>query len=215
MAHGNLPRAPLPVRDPKCRLCYTLLTEENRFELEGVPACIACKPRLVQMVQEGVPLDELAMGPEEIDHLVQKNLPYYHRVFAEMRGRKWSWNWLAFFFPIPWLFYRKMYLFGLVFMIGAAVFEAAIEFATSSAPASRGSQMLYRMILGVFGNLLYRRHLQGVLAKVNSLQLPSDERLAALKKRGGVSTWACVAVIVVPAILHILAATLSQNVELE
>lgn len=35
-------------------------------------------------------------------------------LYMEKTGRKFTWNWAAFFFPIPWLFYRKMFKIGIL-----------------------------------------------------------------------------------------------------
>lgn len=47
---------------------------------------------------------------------IGKNKNKYIPKFMNMNtsGKKASWNWAAFFFPIPWLFYRKMYKVGII-----------------------------------------------------------------------------------------------------
>ena len=58
----------------------------------------------------GVTVREAAM-------FVQNRAAYYVRKFAdEHDGRKFSWNWAAFFFSPFWFFYRKAYKAGAVFL---------------------------------------------------------------------------------------------------
>lgn len=49
---------------------------------------------------------------EYIDKNVHKYIPKFYRM--QKTGSKLSWNWAAFLFPIPWLFYRKMAKIGIL-----------------------------------------------------------------------------------------------------
>ncbi|MDR0315058.1 MAG: DUF2628 domain-containing protein [Oscillospiraceae bacterium] len=51
---------------------------------------------------------------QEYSSFIGTNAHKYIPKFYKMQKlkRKISWNWVAFFFPIPWLFYRKMFALG-------------------------------------------------------------------------------------------------------
>lgn len=51
-----------------------------------------------------------------------KYLPKFYRM--SKTGSRISWNWVAFFFPVPWLFYRKMFKVGVLVAILIAIVPA-------------------------------------------------------------------------------------------
>lgn len=74
---------------------------------------------------------------------------YYLRNF-DRHGKKGgfiSWNWPAALFPVSWLLYRRMYLFGFLYMLLRALAFLWID--------SPGVGISFFLVMGLFGNALY------------------------------------------------------------
>ncbi|MBE5994599.1 MAG: DUF2628 domain-containing protein [Paenibacillaceae bacterium] len=105
---------------------------------------------------------------------VGDNYVYYEK---QWRGRMIqqnfsSWNWAAFFFPLYWLVYRKMYLegviFGLISLLGAII---------------PGIGLIMHILVGIYANSYYRKMELKVLAQTT--QLTEWEAIQYIKKHGG------------------------------
>ena len=90
--------------------------------------------------------------------IVSRNSKYYLDAFEKLDEGRASWNWAAFFFQGMWMFYRKMYLYGL--------FSLALDFATFFIITSSSSigtafglsfvcNIAYKCLYGYFGNRIY------------------------------------------------------------
>lgn len=131
------------------------------------------------------------------------------------KGTRASWNWPAFLIPVYWLMYRKQYLSGCLMLLfnitqtvlinvvfaGAlsqtsydAMFDAiGTMFSRPGSGAIIGalvmalsiSELLLRIIFGVFGNRLYMRHCLSVIRKARKKD-PVDYR-SRLAVMGGTS----------------------------
>lgn len=89
----------------------------------------------------------------------------------------WSWNWMVFFAPFVWFFYRKQYL------LGAAVLLTPIVLSVLIGGAGAGATVAFAMWANcwyVYGGL--KR-----IAKADALGLAGEERAAYLQRAGGVS----------------------------
>jgi len=105
---------------------------------------------------------------------VGENYGYYEK---QWRGRMMqqnfsSWNWAAFFFPLYWLVYRKMYLEGFLFGV-----------ITLFTPIIPGSGLILHILVGVYANSYYRKKELKVLAQTP--QLTEWEAIQYIKKHGG------------------------------
>jgi hypothetical protein len=106
----------------------------------------------------------------------------YLRVYDKMRRRSkdWvaSWSWPSFFAPVPWLFYRKLYLYGaLCFAIPVAIgllFDMTM--AGGAAIVIAVSAKAWSVAAGL------RR-----IAAADRLELHGEERRDYLRHMGGVS----------------------------
>ncbi|HEV2816846.1 MAG TPA: DUF2628 domain-containing protein [Allosphingosinicella sp.] len=106
---------------------------------------------------------------------------YYLRRWREMdaSGRKASWNWPACLANLYWFLYRKMWLATVVFILANIV--------VSMVPAVVPIRNLYvifmliglTFITGYYGNLLYRRQIEKLVAGPATLE--------QLRARGGTS----------------------------
>ena len=92
-----------------------------------------------------------------------------------------TWNWAAFFAAFPWLFYRKMYVFGtlLIFVPPLLGYLFGI---TGNAGVAAG--------LAVSTKSLYVQLAMRRLQKADNLGLIGEERQTYLRRAGGVSVLA-------------------------
>lgn len=105
---------------------------------------------------------------------VGENYVYYEK---QWRGRMIqqnfsSWNWAAFFFPLYWLVYRKMYFEGFVFGV--------ISLCGTIFP---GIGLILHILVGIYANSYYRKMELKVLAQTS--QLTEWEATQYIKKHGG------------------------------
>ena len=106
----------------------------------------------------------------------------YLHVYDKMRqhSKNWvaSWSWPSFFAPVPWLFYRKLYLYGaLCFAIPVAIgllFD--VTMASGAAIVIAVSAKAWYVAAGL------RR-----IAEADRLELQGEERRDYLRHMGGVS----------------------------
>ena len=99
----------------------------------------------------------------------------------QVRKRAWRFNWAAFFFTLPWLFYRKMYLHGIVVLLVPILI--ALVFPRLSTSSGLG----LAVVIGMYGNGNYLDAARRRIGKIEALGLPAAERDERLRERGGVS----------------------------
>lgn len=119
----------------------------------------------------------------EIRTFVDRNAEKYLLKWRLMEGSHsaLSWNWAAFFFGTIWLMYRKMWLFGVLYVIIAAI------------PVLNWLLIPAALMMGVFGNEIYRRHALRKYGESTTLYPASAaERIHYLGECGGVSVLAAV-----------------------
>jgi hypothetical protein len=140
---------------------------------QATPAALMAAP---------APVDEAllpgAIGP---------NAAYYQERWRQMdaKGSSISWNWPACLVSGFWFAYRKMWLPLIVLVIVNVLISAA---GASNPDFGKVSLLLtigITFITGTFGNHLYRKHVQRLIAETSTL--PRDMQAEALQKRGGVS----------------------------
>ena len=97
--------------------------------------------------------------------MVRDNLEYYEPKFRLMKAtnKKTSWNWPAFLVPSFWLFYRRMYLYGVLFWLGTAILGLVSALILP---------FVANILLGMFGNYIYMNFLEKNLSEANNLQEP-------------------------------------------
>ncbi|MCL1940076.1 MAG: DUF2628 domain-containing protein [Desulfovibrionaceae bacterium] len=98
------------------------------------------------------------------------NAPYYMRHFAVFRllGGNFttSWNWPAFLLPYAWLFYRKMYLYGLIALAVSYIFNFI-------------GWLVAGIFVGLCGNYMYYAHTTKKLLGLKTTTPEADIRLVA------------------------------------
>ena len=107
---------------------------------------------------------------------------YYQAQFEKITPKKQyaGFNIAAFFLGVVWLFYRKMYSYGfmsigLIVVIGMVEIILGIE--------STGANIGLAVAFGMFGNTLYKYHVDQQIAKIH--QLGSGSVHTELENRGG------------------------------
>ena len=107
---------------------------------------------------------------------------YYQAQFEKITPKKQyaGFNIAAFFLGVVWLFYRKMYRYGfmsigLIVVIGMVEIILGIE--------SSGANIGLAVAFGMFGNTLYKYHVDQQIAKIH--QLGSGSVHTELENRGG------------------------------
>ena len=107
---------------------------------------------------------------------------YYQAQFEKITPKKQyaGFNIAAFFLGVVWLFYRKMYSYGfmsigLIVVIGMVEIILGIE--------SSGANIGLAVAFGMFGNTLYKHHVDQQIAKVR--QFGNSNVNTELENRGG------------------------------
>ncbi len=171
----------------------------------------------------GVPADtDLGDGvtADEAKMFVVTNTRRYIPKFADFkRGRKASWNWLAFLTPCGWLLSRKMYLLGsivgalqIAFTMLAMPFDNAINMLDTSEIAndmeflhlifenisSIGAVAYFAFLIGTSLVIALRVliaifgdriYRNRVISKVNEIKRVSEDKELDFRKAGGVSVF--------------------------
>ena len=107
---------------------------------------------------------------------------YYQAQFEKITPKKQyaGFNIAAFFLGVVWLFYRKMYRYGfmaigLIVVIGMVEIFLGIE--------SSGANIGLAVAFGMFGNTLYKHHVDQQIAKIR--QFGNSNVNTELENRGG------------------------------
>ena len=91
-----------------------------------------------------------------------------------------SWCWPAFFFPQPWLFYRKQWILGL-----AAIILPVIAFNLMGRRSLVG--WLVALVFGIFGRSFYVLSAERRIRTICGLGLSPEETRMRIARAGGVS----------------------------
>lgn len=111
-----------------------------------------------------------------------KYASYYQAQFEKITPKKQyaGFNIAAFFLGVVWLFYRKMYSYGFMaigLIVAIGIVEILLEIESS------GANIGLAVAFGMFGNTLYRHHVDQQIAKTR--QLGSGSVNTELENRGG------------------------------
>lgn len=125
------------------------------------------------------------VSDKEVNEFLGTNQGYYFGEFNKMRAmnKTSSWNWVAFFFPILWLAYRKMYLLSLfTFVISAVLGSMGMGVIANWA---------INIMWGFYGNVKYLEYMQNSFIEADMLDRGQGPDFY-LKSKGGTSTVALV-----------------------
>ena len=130
------------------------------------------------------------VGPKA-DHFLRKWLP---RLQDPQQGDV-GFSWIAFFFPVLWLGYRKMYLPALIVGVVPAVLSIAQQLVfvnvlhLQSAPlgANLILNLLACLVCGLYGNAWYLNHAEAAIAQAHKEGFVGEHLLLTVARRGGTS----------------------------
>lgn len=107
---------------------------------------------------------------------------YYQAQFKKITPKKQyaGFNIAAFFLGVVWLFYRKMYSYGFM-AIGLIVAIGMVEILLGI--KSSGANIGLAVAFGMFGNTLYKHHVDQQIAKIR--QFGNSNVNTELENRGG------------------------------
>ena len=123
----------------------------------------------------------LYLTKEEIIAFTDENSSYYVRHWENNTSFFKGWNWAATIFPIQWLAFRKMYLEALI----ACLMSLGIFIIAAPWGLWGFAFLIYRILIGAFGNSLYY---QKALRTLNKITSTTDKNLVnyTLQQKGGV-----------------------------
>lgn len=163
-----------------CSKCGADIGESAFCAQCGTSASIATPDTNPTNVTQDTPSTNVTDERALMQAFIGPNAYYYMGKFDEMPAAGDfipGWNWSAFFLGLWWFLYRKMYVY------------AALAWAVTLilSPATAGAGGLAAMVLmGIFGNSLYRKFVREEIAKTAALN--PAVRMSALQSKGGV-TW--------------------------
>ena len=143
---------------------------------------------------------EAAIGPRNTDYYLRK----FER-FASGGGYA-SWNWPAFFVPLLWMLYRKMWPWAALYFFGAPVllsFVFLILFLVlPETPAAVVGWTVWLVaifiVLPMYANALYYHTSRGRIAEAKRYRVERRRQLERLWNMGGTSNVAWVVALLVP-----------------
>lgn len=144
---------------------------------------------------------------EEAEAFIGNNAYFYMEEWREHGGKTLKgWNWAAFFLGIEWMAYRKMYVEAVLTFLAVSVTSIALNLLLGllGLPWGLGKALgdLFRLVLGILGNLLYRNKALRSVRKTGALDEPS--RLSYLKSKGGTSAIGVVGCVAIEVIMLLL-----------
>lgn len=129
------------------------------------------------------------LNEEEAEAFIGKNASFYlDKWNSHSDSSLKGWNWAAMFFSIEWMVYRKMYAEAILYFFIISTLAVLLGLLLSVFSINLNGTILrdtFRIIMGIWGNAIYRKKALRVLRK--NVVLNDADRLFALKNKGGVS----------------------------
>ncbi|NPA57981.1 MAG: DUF2628 domain-containing protein [Aquificae bacterium] len=123
---------------------------------------------------------------------VGKNWQYYLDRFKRFEeGGSVSWNWSAFLFGVLWMFYRKMYLYGVLGFLATVFLNVlAVSLFPDNPLLLVGLQVWLWIGFGAFGNYIYYIFVKEKVAGIKEALTSRENLEVVLAEEGGTSTTA-------------------------
>lgn len=117
---------------------------------------------------------------KEVSNFLSSNQAYYFSQFNKMKklNKNTSWNWVAFFFPIPWLAYRKMYIMAILTFVVSSILG------TTLLNVAFGMNILLSLLWGFFGNIKYMEYIENSFIEAHRMG-SRISRASYLESKGG------------------------------
>lgn len=113
---------------------------------------------------------------------VGPNADTFLKIQYDLNANKFpkSFNWIAFFFPMPWLFYRKMYLWGIALLLIPIILYTLF-------PDLPDVNIAIGAVFLTMGNRFYVESANKKIKKIEALGLTPEELDERVHSEGGVS----------------------------
>ena len=129
-----------------------------------------------------------AEDERDLTLFIGRNAGRFERAWREISWWRlpMTWSWPGFLVPVPWLFYRKMYL-------AAFSYVAAIIIMGLAAPGTAGKlAAAFSILIAVLGKSLYVHHARRRIRRADARGLTGPARDAYLQRAGGASPAAAI-----------------------
>ncbi|MDP1458802.1 MULTISPECIES: DUF2628 domain-containing protein [Bacillus cereus group] len=145
------------------------------------------------------------ISPQQLHTVVQKNTAYYDFKWGKIENPEQgnTWNWVAFFFPVFWLAYRKMYKLFIILTLLAVPSIFVTPFIDIPDGIFLSIGLVFQLGMMIFtgwqGNRLYYKHAVRILHKEENM--PDHEKAYYLQLKGGASLARMIGVQVIVALV--------------
>lgn len=130
---------------------------------------------------------------EAMSAFLQKNIAFYKYKWSKHENKQLrGWNWAAFFFPIEWLVYRKMYAEAASILFVSVVIQYLTHIPFR----------LLDLVIALVGNALYYKKYMRMLKKTNDMT--HDSGIEYLNQKGGVSAISLAICIVMELVIGVI-----------
>ncbi len=117
----------------------------------------------------------LYLGPNPGPYVV-----YWERARKSGHPFVWGWNWWGLLFPIPWLFYRKIWAVGAAVVMLPVLLDAMLGFGSEAG-------IILATLIAAGGKALVIERAERKSRAIDALGLLSQDSIARLRRAGGVS----------------------------
>jgi hypothetical protein len=179
---------PLRMEKMQCSECGSFFPRDQLVPIENKLVCASCKPIVIQKLKEGVNESQAKMtdAPLTLDEgyrtFIGNNADKYIMHFNQFNLNgidkfSFTWHWPAFFVPVWWMVYRKLYLWALLSFLLSFVFL----FIPCVGP------ILQLLFFALIANYLYYKHVRQKIAAINQSPMSNITRRLELTRAGGVN----------------------------
>jgi hypothetical protein len=125
-----------------------------------------------------------AFGEDDLRLYLGRNpgpyMAFWERARASGHPFVWSWNWWGLLFPLPWLFYRKIWAVGAAVVLLPVLLDAMIGIGP-------GAGIALAALVAAGGKPLVVERAERKVRTIDALGLLSQESIDRLRRAGGVS----------------------------
>ncbi len=172
------------------------------------------EPDDIDAIYQAPESDSIPPGDEDLLGIFvgPKNSHYYAHAFGKFAaGSNVKWNWPAFFITLPWLLYRKMWLYSLGYLFGIPIVFSIIELILVSPAVGGGTlYVIFSFVLvPMFATRLYYKHARNKIGNIKARTHSVEEQRFEIARAGSTSIIGVIVVVillVVPAVVGIIAA---------
>lgn len=137
---------------------------------------------------------------EDLELFVGKNTQYYAPKFEKYSDTdsKVGWNWVALFFPVMWLCYRKMYAYAIGYFVLTNLILQSEHFIENGIISKLN--LIIWLVFPLFANYIYYKFAKKKVETCDEI-VNEEERKEKIGALGGTNAWAVVIAIVLSCII--------------